>query len=126
VLPNGNGLQSVYLTEVPQILAETLVGLIGVEAEALVVRAGGIEPVPGDDLEVWEGAMEQDITRDSSIPETDRLGLLRALQIVSFFGFEPAYRKFILSLQMSKLDRGSYSSWRERRSSRPCKAKSIS
>jgi putative restriction endonuclease len=78
LLPNGNGLQSVYLTEVPQILAETLVGLIGVEAEALVVRAGGIDPVPGDDLEVWEGAMERDIARDSSIPETDRLALLRA------------------------------------------------
>jgi putative restriction endonuclease len=29
--PNGNGLQSVYLTEVPKTLAEVLIGLIGQE-----------------------------------------------------------------------------------------------
>jgi hypothetical protein len=31
--PNGNGLQSVYLTEVPTPLAEVLVGLIGQRCE---------------------------------------------------------------------------------------------
>jgi hypothetical protein len=33
---NGNGIQPVYLTEVPQVFAEVLTGLIGSEAAALV------------------------------------------------------------------------------------------
>jgi len=33
--PNGNGLQSVYLTEIPEPLAQVLMGLIGQEVAAL-------------------------------------------------------------------------------------------
>ena len=34
--PNGNGIQSIYLTELPQPLAEVIAGLIGEEAKALI------------------------------------------------------------------------------------------
>jgi putative restriction endonuclease len=36
---SGNGIQSVYLTEVPALLAEALIGLIGVEARVVTGRA---------------------------------------------------------------------------------------
>ena len=36
---NGNGIQSVYLTELPEPLAEALAGLIGVEAQMGVVES---------------------------------------------------------------------------------------
>ena len=36
--PNGNGLQSVYLTEIPATMAEVLIGLIGEEAKPLRSR----------------------------------------------------------------------------------------
>jgi hypothetical protein len=38
--PSGNGLQSVYLTELPTRLAEVLAGLIGPEAAGLIGAAG--------------------------------------------------------------------------------------
>ena len=66
--PNGNGLQSVYLTEVPQALAETLIGLIGREVERTVLAAAEVEPLPTDDLDAWEGKLEQLVVADGSIP----------------------------------------------------------
>jgi putative restriction endonuclease len=59
--PNGNGLQSVYLTEVPVALAEVLVGLIGAEATPLTLAARLVKPVSADDLDVWEGKLEQQV-----------------------------------------------------------------
>jgi hypothetical protein len=41
--PDGNGLQSVYLTEIPTLMFEILLGLIGPEAQNMVQVAGGIE-----------------------------------------------------------------------------------
>jgi hypothetical protein len=76
--PNGNGLQSVYLTEVPRALAETLIGLIGREVEPIVVAATEVEPMPADDLDAWEGKLEQLVVTDGSIPETDRMAIVRA------------------------------------------------
>jgi hypothetical protein len=76
--PNGNGLQSVYLTEVPPPLAELLVGLIGSEVEPIRIAASVIKPVPADDLEMWETRMEQRVENDPSIPETDRTAIVRA------------------------------------------------
>jgi putative restriction endonuclease len=76
--PNGNGLQSVYLTEIPTSLAEVVMGLIGKEVTVLTARAKDIKPVPADDLDAWEQKIEQQVENDSSIPETDRLALIRA------------------------------------------------
>jgi putative restriction endonuclease len=47
--PNGNGLQSVYLTEVPTPLAEVLFGLIGQEVAPIALSAWDVKPVPADD-----------------------------------------------------------------------------
>ena len=76
--PNGNGLQSVYLTELPVPLAQALVGLIGQEVSALAVMARDVKPIPADDLEMWERTLERQVTNNSSIRETERQALIRA------------------------------------------------
>jgi putative restriction endonuclease len=75
---NGNGLQSVYLTELPMSLAQALIGLIGREVSALAVAARDVKPIPADDLEMWEQTLERQVTNDSSIRETERQALIRA------------------------------------------------
>jgi putative restriction endonuclease len=52
--PNGNGLQSVYLTEVPPPLADVLMGLIGEEVALLAQAAHDVKPVSADALDFWE------------------------------------------------------------------------
>jgi hypothetical protein len=76
--PNGNGLQSVYLTEVPATMAEVLMGLIGEEVKPLSVAAQTVKPVAADDLDVWEGKLEQQVASDTTVPETERRALIRA------------------------------------------------
>jgi putative restriction endonuclease len=76
--PNGNGLQSVYLTEVPMPLAEVLMGLIGAEIEPIARSADAGMPVSADDLDLWERKLEQGVADDIAIPETDRLAIIRA------------------------------------------------
>src|SRR5882757_11141668 len=76
--PNGNGLQSVYLTEVPAPLAEVLMGLIGAEVEPIARSADAAMPVSADDLDSWERKLEQGVADDAAIPETDRLAIIRA------------------------------------------------
>jgi putative restriction endonuclease len=76
--PNGNGLQSVYLTEVPTTLAEVLVGLIGEEVEPIASAARNVKPVAADDLDLWERKLERQLADDSTVPETERLAIIRA------------------------------------------------
>jgi putative restriction endonuclease len=76
--PNGNGLQSVYLTEVPTPLAEVLSGLIGQEVVPLALAAHEVKPVSADDLDFWERKLEQEVANDPAVPETDRVALVRA------------------------------------------------
>src|SRR4051794_7365960 len=76
--PNGNGLQSVYLTELPAPLAERLLGLIGDEVVPIAATARVVKPVAADDLELWERRLEQFVANDATIPETERLALIRA------------------------------------------------
>jgi putative restriction endonuclease len=75
---NGNGLQSVYLTEIPTTLAEVLIGLIGQEVAPIANSATNVKPVAADDLDSWERKIEQGVAADPSIPETDRLAIIRA------------------------------------------------
>lgn len=75
---NGNGLQSVYLTELPRSLADVLMGLIGDEIAPIALAARGLKPVPADDLDLWESKLEQEVDDDPRIPETERLALRRA------------------------------------------------
>lgn len=82
---NGNGIQSVYLTEIPQDFAQVLSGLIGEEAR-LLMRAADVAIRPddrgnmmtGDDLDVWERRLEERVASDASILDTDREAIIRA------------------------------------------------
>ena len=76
--PNGNGLQSVYLTEVPAPLAEVLIGLIGQEVAPIALAAHDVKPVSADDLDFWERKLEQELVNDSTVRETERLAIIRA------------------------------------------------
>ncbi len=81
---NGNGIQSVYLTEVPATFAEVLTGLIGSEA-TLVTHAeiaadlaqDGPQAV-GDDLDTWEHRLETQVESDDSVQDTEKEAIIRA------------------------------------------------
>jgi putative restriction endonuclease len=76
--PNGNGLQSLYLTELPIPFAEVLIGLIGQDASSLRSAAELVVPVLADDLEFWESKMESDIVSDTSVRDTEKLSIVKA------------------------------------------------
>ena len=77
--PNGNGIQSVYLTELTSAFAETLAGLVGTEAEPLMGGvAVGAPMQTNDDLDWWEHRIENRIECDTAIPPTDREAIIRA------------------------------------------------
>jgi putative restriction endonuclease len=76
--PNGNGLQSLYLTELPIPFAEVLIRLIGPEASALCSVAKLVIPVLADDLEYWESKLESDIVSDTSVRDTEKLSIVKA------------------------------------------------
>ena len=81
---NGNGIQSIYLTELSQDFAAVLGSLIGEEVRSLIeaTEAGAViengKIVTGDDLDVWESKLEQQIESDWSVKETDREAIIRA------------------------------------------------
>ena len=75
--PNGNGLQSVYLTEVPTALAEVLIGLIGQEI-APITLAARREASSSRRSRFWERKLEQELVNDPTVPETERLAIIRA------------------------------------------------
>jgi putative restriction endonuclease len=76
--PNGNGLQSVYLTGVPTPLAEVLIGLIGREVAPIALAGREVKPVPADDLDCWERKLEQELVDDPTVRETERQAIIRA------------------------------------------------
>ncbi len=82
LLPNGNGLQSVYLAEIPEAFAEVLAGLIGSEATTVIRQAAHIPPAQvigaPDDLDFWERRIEEKIETDPTLPETDRQAIVNA------------------------------------------------
>lgn len=83
---NGNGLQGVYLTELPKTFVEVLGGLIGSEVTDLVSAATSESPQPSrqitdnirDDIDRWENKLEQDVELDRAISDTDRDAIIRA------------------------------------------------
>jgi putative restriction endonuclease len=81
---NGHGIQSIYLTELPPDFAEVLSGLIGAEIRPFMAGApvdAAIENgsiVTGDDLDVWERRLEEQVEADTSITVTDREAVVRA------------------------------------------------
>jgi HNH endonuclease len=80
---SGNGIQSIYLTELPPDLANVLMGLIGKEASILSARSAESlirEPmqVENADLEIWEHHIEANIESDTRMTDTDREALIVA------------------------------------------------
>ena len=77
---DGNGLQSIYLTEIPAEMAEVLGGLVGAEGETFVtgVRPSSDTVPESDDLDYWEHRLEQSVVEDKSLAETDREAIVRA------------------------------------------------
>lgn len=77
---NGNGLQGIYLTELPSDLAEVLFGLIGPEIQAMRTTTGTLSTqlfIPIDDeIEGWERKIESAVSSDDSIPETERKSIV--------------------------------------------------
>jgi hypothetical protein len=79
--PNGNGIQSVYLTELPPTFAEALAGLVGAEAQTLVRSIEVGPPMQtNDDLDMWEHRIEAGIETDTTVPTTEREAIIRARQ----------------------------------------------
>lgn len=81
---NGNGIQSVYLTEISHAFAETLGGLIGREAAVILqyrFSNDDAQQAPiqiGDDLDTWEQRLEIRIEADMSVKETEKEALIRS------------------------------------------------
>lgn len=73
----GNGNQGVYLTEVSEVLAQTLIGLIGREAVNLARPDPSVTPASETaDLEIWESHLEQQIGDDTDLSDTERESLI--------------------------------------------------
>lgn len=78
--PNGNGIQSVYLTHVPDVLAQALIALVGPEAVAVQQSTNDLEAITAinTDVEMWEQHIESEVDRDMTIPATEREALIVA------------------------------------------------
>jgi len=81
---DGNGLQSVYLTEINSELAESLFSLIGPEATAVRKTATvlngltPLDPQPEATLEEWEQRVERVIRDTPTLQETEKQSLIQA------------------------------------------------
>ena len=78
---SGKGNQGVYLTEVFEPMAQTLIGLIGGEASNLARPDPSVSPfiTPASetaDLELWESHLEQRIADNTDISDTERESLI--------------------------------------------------
>jgi hypothetical protein len=81
LLPDGRGVQSIYLTELPTDLALTLAGLISAEVLALARQEVVAEidgSAPTAEIVLWEEHLRKTIEQNQEIPETDREALVIA------------------------------------------------
>jgi putative restriction endonuclease len=79
--PNGAGLQSVYLTCIPDGLAAALLDLLGAEARDLVMGYRVADESSGGSavgLVEWEEHELNQVQSDLSLPETDRQAIVLA------------------------------------------------
>src|SRR6185369_103476 len=75
---NGNGIQSIYLTELTPSFAEALLALIGPEAQAAITAAPVDEPFEtSDDLDYWEHRIEKSIQDNRDLPATEKQAIIR-------------------------------------------------
>lgn len=82
---NGQGLQGVYLTSLPEPLVTAIVGLLDAKARN-IVRAARVEGLGADDagwstaigLVEWEQHQIEEISKDETIPDTTRTSVILA------------------------------------------------
>lgn len=84
LLPNGNGLQSVYLAAIPDKMAQILIGLIGHQARTIVdqLQVADLPPfdagqVP-DEVTRWEAHLVSEIQNTPAISDTERTAVITA------------------------------------------------
>ena len=75
---SGDGVQSIYLAELPRDLARALFELIGKEAEDIVRSSVAVERVIADDLDIWEQRLARRLEGDTSLADTERQAIVRA------------------------------------------------
>jgi putative restriction endonuclease len=81
LLPDGRGVQSIYLTELSRDLAFVLADRLGSHVGAVVrseVVAEGAVPLASPELTLWEEHLHRSIEHDASIPPTEREALVLA------------------------------------------------
>lgn len=81
--PNGAGLQSVYLTRLPETFAAALIDLLGAEARSLVMGYYLVEERPtyissGVGLVQWEEHELNQVQTDTTLAETERQAIVLA------------------------------------------------
>ncbi len=79
--PSGAGLQSVYLTRLPDELAAALIDLLGAEARDLILGhrvADELQITPAIGLAEWEEHELSRVRANDTLPETERLALVLA------------------------------------------------
>ena len=78
---NGAGLQSVYLTRLPEVFAAVLVDLLGAEARGVILNhrvAEHAQRPPAIGLVEWEEHELNVVRANGAIPETERLAIVLA------------------------------------------------
>jgi hypothetical protein len=79
--PNGHGVQSIYLTELPKPLALVLADLAGVEIAAIARSSVVAERKivsPSGEIVLWEEHLLRKIEHDATVKETEKLALVLA------------------------------------------------
>lgn len=108
--PNGHGLQSIYLTQVPRALMEAIVDLIGSEARNVVRMNQVAESIdvdtPGQGLDAWEDHLKSEIEEDQTISDTVRQQLVLARRGQGMF--RRNVRKRELRCRLTGVDRISH------------------
>jgi hypothetical protein len=110
--PEGNGLQSVYLTYVTSGLASALFSLVGAESHSVAEAASAVSaiergnPAPESDIEEWEGRLEKEIIGDRRIPDTDRQALILARRGQGLF--RSNVREVERSCRITKVERAEH------------------
>lgn len=79
--PNGHGLQNIYLTEVPDRLAQQLLDIIGTEGRALAYAWTAAAPVtnqPFSGQVEWEEHQVKEVLTNTAIPDTEKEAIVMA------------------------------------------------
>lgn len=107
--PNGDGLQSVYLTAVSATFAAILFRLIGPEANEVadvgyaVRRAQQVSPASEPTLDEWEQRVEASIRDDHALQDTQRQALIQARRGQGVF--RTNVQSFERACRVTKVDR---------------------